>query len=267
MSTAPPCDACSIPTNHGFLCQDCVRVLADNLTKLVWLWDEVTVTQVRQARTGKDRVGGKSSTTPLPFHEGASQVADLIHNTTHTWASALDHVADTHIEPSKVKPTLEWMVRNVHAFARLENAGQPARAFDAVVCDALVAIDHPIDRIFAGRCTLDKYDDEGCDADLYALPGDTVIECWLCPAVHDLQDRRKLMLSLALDWVDTAARLEKFFLMVGHKVPAGTIRYWASSGLLTNLSFEGEQPAYMVREVLVLKYPQAVVADRYPTAC
>lgn len=260
------CDGCSTPTNAGYLCKDCTAVLRDNLQKALWLWDELDVTRTRQARIGKDRVGGRSSDTPLPFHEGASRAADMLHNTVHLWARVLDHVSDTHIEPSRVKPTVEWMIRNVHTVARLENAGQVYRAFAGVVDHCLVTIDHPIDKLFAGRCTLDKDDEEGCDADLYALPEDHEVVCWLCETPHDLQQRRNLMLALALNWVDSAAKLEKFFLIVGHKIPAGTIRYWASDDKLESYSEPGEQAVYMVRDVLKLKYGVDAVGD-YAEAC
>jgi hypothetical protein len=259
LCTAPTCHT---PVHGTYLCGDCVKVLKTDLGVALWLWDELEVTQTRQARIGKDRVGGKSSDTPLPWHESASRARDMLHNTVFTWATAVDRVADRHIEPSRVKPTLEWLISEVTAVGRLENAGRIARAFEGVTQHCLKVIDHPVDMMFAGRCTLDKNDEDGCDADLFAPLKAATVDCWQCGDQWDMESRRAQMLAMAMDWVDTAAKLEKLFLMVGHKIPAGTIRYWASEGRLLPVSIlAGDQPTYAVRAVLKLKYGETAVIE------
>jgi hypothetical protein len=226
-------------------------VLRDNLVKLVWLWDEVQTTHVRQAKLAKDRVGGKSATTPLPWHEAASRASDLIHNTVHTWAIELDYVADYHIQPSRVKLTLEWMIRNVHAFARLENAGQPYRAFRGVMEHAMVTIDHPVDKIFIGRCDWENPD--GCEVELFALPNEGDVECWLCHKSLPVAPRREYMLEAAENHVGHSSTLSRLLGHMGFDIPSSTIRHYAQHRNLTVMSIDSAgRPEYRLGEVMDL---------------
>lgn len=137
-------ERCDNPTPDSYLCGDCLRVLADDLGKIEWLWQELEVTRTRQARTQiGDHVGGKSAETPVPWVENAARAADMLHNCVHLWASWLDSVADEHIEPSRLIVTVDWMIRNHRAFGRLEQAGQIARAFEGTILHGLKVIDHP----------------------------------------------------------------------------------------------------------------------------
>lgn len=180
---------CGNPTRDLYLCNDCLRLLADDLGKIEWLWRELETTRTRQARTSAgDLVGGKSAETPLPWSESASRAADMLHNCVFTWAYRLDQVADEHIEPSRILVTVEWMIRNHKAVARLEQAGQIATAFEGVILHCLKVIDHPALKTSfeVGPCP-EPADQGACEGAVHAyIPVDpnrpAMLRCLECEA-------------------------------------------------------------------------------------
>lgn len=204
---SPICTApsCFTPTNDDYLCSDCLRVFADDLGKIEWLWQELEVTRTRQARTQiGDHVGGKSAETPIPWQESASRAADMLHNCVFTWAYRLDEVADEHIEPSRLLVTVEWMIRNHRAVARLEQAGQIAKAFEGVVLHCLKVIDHPALKTSfeVGPCP-EPADEGACEGAVYAyIPVDAnrpaMLRCLECEAAWN-----------TTQWLHTGKRMLK----------------------------------------------------------
>lgn len=66
-------DLCGEPAPNGYLCSGCVRGLAEDLDQVVWLWEQLDITRVREANLAPAGAMRGASSVPLPWDERASQ--------------------------------------------------------------------------------------------------------------------------------------------------------------------------------------------------
>lgn len=251
---APKCDR---PTHGAFICVTCFDMLKRDLRGVEDLWAELEITRTRQANITRDRVGARSTTKPLPWNEHAAQIATELHSTLNAWALDLDQrggiddrdpLSLVTTEPADVAA---WLLRNITAFQRNEEAGQAVDEIGDAIVRARRAIDLPPDKVFAGPCGARLDDEQDCDEDLYGRPGKLRCWCMSCGAEHDMEKRREWMLSVVEDQVTHSGLLSGLVTSLGVPIASSTIRHYASRGRIKVISTDARRrPMYRIGDVL-----------------
>lgn len=245
------------------------------------LWEELQTTIARLSKTGGSSAGaGKTSETPIPYHERASAVAHRMRNELSTWARvfAEDH---PHLTlPADSPPAIARWLAMFPSLLAESFTPELATAVRAVVRDAERVIDHAPDRIFVGRCETPSTE-EGretvkvdptadvprCMADLYvrveqpkaAKGGDDeartkpVVSCRECAAIHDVAYRKTWLaqhLSGSLVTAGDAAPYLSY--LTGKDIKVDTIHKWKRGGRLQSRDDRDGRPLYRFRDLLAL---------------
>ena len=215
---------CASPRpEHAFLCNDCVRVLTQDVASVPALVADLELTLSRQDRLGADG-GRRSAETALPYKIPASEALFLLGNTITTWCR---HIAEERGLLLTSRPAV-WLLANIQALAMSEGAGEAVDEIGYAVNQAMHVIDRPPSMLFAGPCR-----EAGCIAYLYAMPAATTCECRECGAEHDVAERREWMIDAAAEQRVTATvALSWVRLLMDKGIPPSTWRSWIHRGRL-----------------------------------
>ncbi|MGW3992381.1 hypothetical protein ACWEF6_02725 [Amycolatopsis sp. NPDC004772] len=208
---------------HQWICNKCVRQLADDLAAATDLWDDLTVTLTRQDEIGGD--GRGSSEPALPFKPSAGEAMWVLAQSLGSVASDLSLALGMQFPLNPVR----WLAANTDKLAGSAEAGRLVDEIRSAVRLARATIDRPPELVFAGRCPADTEDGQ-CPGMLYARPTDDVVACGECGAQHEVRARRQRMLDAAavLD-VSKAKALVWIRVLMDREIPDGTWRQWRSN--------------------------------------
>jgi hypothetical protein len=210
-------------TNRNPSTPGCLERLEQDLASVPALWRELGVTLTRQDAVGSDG-GRRSAEVALPFKSQASEARWLLGNTIGTWARVL---AESHALQAPATPA-RWLLLNVHSLAMHEAAAEAVDEIGYAVRNAYRVIDRPPERLLAGVCSGTGVI-SGCEAQLYARPGDTHAVCEACGTVHEVVERREAMVAAASELLVTATvALGWVRLLMDKTIPRGTWDSWTS---------------------------------------
>ncbi|PKW15946.1 hypothetical protein A8926_3728 [Saccharopolyspora spinosa] len=172
-----------------------------------------------------------SASTPVPFHEAASEVGWVMANTVSTWAREV-HERNPHLLPpaGSTAAAVAWLVGLPNLLALHPAADELHDEITSVVARVRQVIDRPPDRIYAGPCDA-QVEGERCTDHLYARPGSHTARCATCGTEHDVDERRRWMIDYAADLRVTATvALGWTRLLLDKTIPRGTWDSWVSRG-------------------------------------
>jgi hypothetical protein len=222
------------------------------------LADELTVTFTRAARTTAHRVGGRSATTPLPWHEKAADATFRLRSVLGTWASRL-HSSYSAKLPDPTDPTgwfqpppdftadirsqAAWLLRHPSWIAQHPDAAALNRDITAAVADAWRAVDMVPDRWYAGPCSV-----KDCVGHVYGDPHAPAGSCSVCKSTYDMEQRRAFLFAAARDYVMTAAELSRAMpVLLGIVINRKTVSTWANRGLLKVAEYDDRSGTRLYR--------------------
>lgn len=254
------CQACQLGTSsNATICPSCIDELKQLLGDVRALLLELNVALSRQSRLGATTGGRKGSEAPLPYDPAASEAADvLLGQTIARWAldiwrhgRGVEGQSWARSEPPK--DLVAYLLSVVDVIATRNYAAALLDEVRAAVVNARETIDLSKDYLEAGACPM-------CATRLLARPGDGQIECRRCGATYDVAERRSAMLADAEERLLTARECERLVdVLLRHgeservrkRVPAGSVRGWASKGEIEpqGLDLEG-RPTYRFGDVL-----------------
>lgn len=270
------CLACTRPTgDDAYLCPGCTAKLRAALAEASSLDDELTTTLTRQDRVGGQRVGGRSSETPLAYNVGASEMREHLATSLRDWVrvasddrvltegpscSWCSHSTCTYLRRHRLpEPTITEMALWLHGQTEwLRHQQWADEALDgllAVVRDAQRVVDAPTDRVFAGVCGAQVLVEDGfdgvpstCPASLYARLGKAVIRCPACGTEHDVQARRDEMRAALEHMLFTAAEIATLATYLGESLGRERVRKliakWQERGTVEAHGRRAGQPLY-----------------------
>jgi len=294
MSTTPLCPICGKPIHdNAYICGPCGQTLTKALNHIADLHSELDVTLTRQARIGstngapppppevdtdpqpKNVILWGVAVQPLPFHLGASKVAQDVGNTISTWARVILEERGMELPPIPEPPigpvcnpteckhesctVIRWHVREsetVHAakfiagyvwwLRRRPEAPEAYSDLLAVASQLERIIDNPPTLKYAGPCNV-------CRKDLYVREGAGVVECRPCGMTYDMAGRREWLLEAAEDRLERAAHIARAVSDLGSPISADRIRVWAMrKRLFSHAADNMGRPLYRIGDVMEL---------------
>lgn len=251
---------CPICRGTGTLSHDgeltactCPAGLQVNLGDLAALTADLEVQLARQNTLG-DRVGSRSTDTPLPFDGTAGRVLAALRKMLAGWVNELLATGDP--APRNTVPSLAaWLLRQFPRLAHYPQVDELTADVARHVAAARKVIDRPADRVYLGPCKT-----PGCvelstqrkpqPTSLYVDPDATTVTCWLCHAEYDVEDRRSELLAVAADRLASAAECARALTSLGEPVTPERIRQWASRGRLIPHGLDPDRhPLYRIGDV------------------
>lgn len=233
------------------LCSQCALGLRVELTDVPDLLRNLDITRARQDQLlAPYDHGPRSAETPLPFRPHIAEVLWVLHNTLGVWVFTINeraHVANTPAAYAR------WLIRNLDAVQRCNEAGQLTDEVTAAIRAARRAIDRPDDRrMFLGPCYT-----AGCVEEVYGLPSNSWATCPACGAQHDITTRQQWLYQQAQNHLGTAVEISGFLRIVGVRCTASMIHNYAARKRLIPAGYREPSPLYRIRDVL------DTIQDRY----
>lgn len=238
------CPTCESPIHDaGTLCNDCTRVLADDLRALTEVARELGVTLTRQARTGDGDGGIRTQGTvqPLPFNEGASQVLVDMRASVRGWVKQAG---------GRETDGLAWLQGRV-GWIRLQDWGPSlATGVERVRQRGERVTDRRASPQFMGPCPT-------CEEDLYAREGQSNSTCGNCGSEWLVEERRTALQAATEDYLAPAQFIAKSVSwLVQEEVTAHRIMMMARRGKMHvkgHVWVNGQlRPTYRVGDVIEL---------------
>lgn len=273
MSQKPcPVHGCDRPRpGHRHICGACEAALDRDLQSIPDLAAELDTTLARQGVSGGG--GVRSTEVPLPYDARATEALDILHSTLLGWEHALltgltrpagprcaacrhwscGLIAFTTAPDGTVPGLARWLHHRLHRLLRHSAVAQAVDEIAAATRCARRTIDRPPGSTFAGACP-------HCAAPLYTRRGTRIARCRACGAQADVADQQQQLLDQIGDQLLHSVALSAVLTGLGVRVPASTIRYWASEDedkgrarrLFAHSRDANGRPLYRVSEVLDL---------------
>ncbi|MFJ1764023.1 hypothetical protein ACIOD2_27160 [Amycolatopsis sp. NPDC088138] len=230
-------DGCIRPA-EDFVCrthQDELRValrdLADDLLT------ELNVTRWRLSRsTANTGTVSRSATSALMFHATASSLADTAANSLRAWAREVHADQPELRHPGSAATPRElagWLSLFVGRISVMPDGGQLADEVIWLAKEVRKVIDtQPMNR-FLGICSTLNDDREPCEADLYAPPDKAFVQCRECGSLHDVEERRRILLNAVGSQKGTVTELARALPdLLGRPISVESVKTWVRKGQL-----------------------------------
>lgn len=199
------CRACTRHTDL-YLCPDCTTVLADMLSQIPWLIDQLEDRIQRLDRTSTGTIGRNRRPDELNIMDfDAAETARALRKKLAHW---VETVAEQHtgrrpaaLNTATTKDLARWLHHNTHAIARLELAGNLYRDIKILVGPdqqggQLIRAINPTENHLVGPCpTITGRDHQGhprqCGHTLFADTYDRTVDCPACHQTIDVRTTRE----------------------------------------------------------------------------
>ena len=238
---------CGRPAGSGFICSYCLAQLTKSLQEIPGLLADLDLVITRQTNSAI-RYGGRSASSPLPFHSAAAEVRTNVLRHLDQWAAQLvDQDSPSSPDPRSV---IEWMLLQATRLRTWPKVGQLA-----------VDIQHDVDRIewlrdrppskwILGPCA-------NCGRTLYAETDARSVVCLRCNTLVDVVDRRSFLIESARAvCVPAAVCCRAVSWMDGRVITPQRLAGWVRRGKLKPAGFEPYKgtdklrPLYRIGDVL-----------------
>jgi hypothetical protein len=206
--------------------------LAELLRQVRSALDDLLVSMARLDRHGTQVAGTGASHHALPVNLAAGSVYTGLSATLRQWA----------VVP--VQPGGLWVSESVRRLRRDTTVLTAWDRLDADLCVAQRIVDRP-DMLFLGICSAPE-------ADVYADAAESVSQCVRCRTVHDVAQRRAVLLAAVEDVWTTTAELSRAILWLTDQVVSPVlIRKWVNRGKLSARGVTSSgQPLYRIGDGL-----------------
>lgn len=251
------CQSCgSQMPDVATVCGGCADRVFMELRTVSETLDDLLTTLTRQDKIG-DREGGRRSTeTPLPFREQASEAAWVLHAVLLAWVRVLSEsdspmqsligTTDRGRYANSVELAL-WLLRHRDTFRRHEQAATAVDELLDAVRVARRAVDRPAALVYRGPC-------DGCNKDLYVPAHLSEVTCRACGATYDAAARRAWLVERIDGHLATAAEIARgVSTLLGKDVPVNNIHQWHSRERLFPKGYDRRgRPLFAVGDVVTL---------------
>jgi len=197
------CACCARSVGDGYLCTDCTRALAADLTEVADLLVELEITRTRQDHIGSDDpIRRQAVDGVLPWKEAAAEAHWLLATTTLCWCRmVLDRLGTDHADPvgATAAQWSGWLARHVHKIRLMPDAGECSTEIGVAVDVARHAVDLPPAQVYVGPCDGQLDGGGRCVIDLYVRGNADTVTCPDCGTEHNLDRRRTYLLAKAQD--------------------------------------------------------------------
>lgn len=247
------CGNCGRPSTDGYtLCNTCAYNLTKALRRIPAIIADLTVTRTRLDRMGRNRVGGKSSETPLPIRLDRNgmpleqHLLDVLDTTLVGYARIL---CDRHqIRPNRrliielvdalrsdrrpdgaalsLSPattseiTAIWLADHQHWIRTLPNPTDVHDRITGLIDKATRTIDRMEPLVFRGPCYQ-------CGANMAAEQDALIVECGHCRTQYDSREVRAGLIDQVHHWnLMKSAVLDLVEQIVEVRIPDATFRKW-----------------------------------------
>jgi hypothetical protein len=270
------CLNCGRPVaDTGYLCHsentNCTALMSGHLEHLAKNARELEVTITRRDKLGEGT--GRSHETPLPFNEAAAETAREIHCDVRSIANIIDRTRgladdlDTMRRSWRAAAARDLFAETAAAARYIQHHLRWVRAQGFLVNDepfALVACKRVQDAARALARAIDSHPtltdlgpcgNEGCEGRLLAGHGDRYAKCREgCGWVANVAETTGLLLEYARDLLLTADEISTLLSKwsTRRRIPAGTIRSWATRGLLPRKGKDGRAFLYNLGDAIDL---------------
>lgn len=225
MSNLCASPSCEYPTGQdAFVCKICVQQLSRDLGDVPALIDDLHITLSRQDVLGAGS-GRRAAETGLPWKDAASEALWVLINTVLSWTRELQDPDAAPFPDAPIKAA-RWLLNNARHASTHPDAGKLVDEIAAAVGQAYTVIDRPPDLLLAGQCGVD-----GCEEYLYARPDAQATTCRACEHLHQVEERRALLMAYASEMqLPASLCLSWIKLLMGKTIPRGTWDRWVHYG-------------------------------------
>lgn len=251
--TGRVCGACSsTPTRDDvYVCDTCADLLADVLTNMGWLEDQLTTSLTKQKGMDYRRAGsggGKPAEGPLPLNLSASAAltvlrSALVDAVRYCIAHDVRHSSPDDELPGKSLASLgDWLRWRVDGLV-LHDVPQLVTGITAAADRGLRTVDRRADRQYLGGCTV-----KGCGGSLYAIAGAPFARCDTCGDSMDAGYLRDRLLGELDDRLCTASEIARLCMYLGLRRDRVQVRkrvnVWHHRGRIVSEAALGDEPAF-----------------------
>lgn len=213
---------CGKPTkDNAYVCEDCLTALAKALGDVPWLDEELDISITRQKASALGG-GSRSRTTPLPWHEKASDAKRALHGLLATWVRfcAEEHVRDRGADAAWPADNLtamsRWLLWRVDGLAFHDLGGDAVDEItNAVAQGERIVFWRKRERVYLGPCGTALTDESACDGDVYADAGQEFGYCQACGFPFKVDARRAALEQQLDDRLCTASEIARLAVYLG----------------------------------------------------
>lgn len=271
------CGACGFEQRQdvAVICGQCAGRLAGRLrgvAELLRLLDETLARQDRMERVPGRSQGDEGRTldaryaevvavTSLPMNEAAADAARDVRGAVQRFTGALAGALASRVgvAPPRVgnpARAAAWLADHVPALRAQVWAALAVEEIGQAVARGWQVVDRPAETWYAGPCDA-PLDDLGmvvrCGWELYAPLGASTVKCRGCGTVHDVAQRRAVLLAAAGDIRVTASLGARALTSGEWEVTAAAIRGWKHRGLVVEASVNAKgQPEYLLGDLVTV---------------
>jgi hypothetical protein len=221
-SSAPECAAgCGQPSPSAVICAACTGSLRAALELAASIAPDLGDAIARQLRHGT-LAAGRRDGQPLPYDLAASQAAVRLRAALLAAVCAVKGESEPwpqHSHEPAIGVWAAWLARRVQRLAMAPDAAGIAFDVHHAVDRAVMVLDPPPDRVYAGPCP-------DCHADVLGQPGAPVARCKGCGRTVEVAAQQDAMRAAMDDMLFTAAQLVSMAAYLGQPVSEHTVRSW-----------------------------------------
>lgn len=194
------CRCTRIMTDDAFVCRECARQAHKDLTQAAEFLQWVDEKRARVTSNWNNGTIGRSPDTPLPYDPRVGETLTPIRNTLTTWARThqAEHPDHDH-PPATLSALAQWLSEFTEWAAGKPWAHDAFDQYQAARLSLEKLFDIPADREAIGECSAQIDDDHQCAEILAAEKGATSHKCPKCGTIHDVKERREVMLGYAAE--------------------------------------------------------------------
>ncbi|WP_410676684.1 hypothetical protein [Amycolatopsis sp. cmx-4-68] len=196
------------------------------------LYELLIDTLARRDHTGNDSIGAVAGASKyeVDFHGKAAELKDTIDELIITWTADVAARNGRPITATTVRGAAAWLAAEPKLIAAHPDAAKFADQLHKVVRSAWKVIDRAPDKVFLGQCGGDQLP---CEEDVYALPGQPVVQCRACGAIWDVAERRDFLLSKVDEQLATPPEITRALAELGLNITVDVIYGHIHRGHLT----------------------------------
>jgi hypothetical protein len=243
MTNAAACGYCKGKVTDSLLCNGCTTLLRDMIEQASVMLAELAITATRQSRM-RSRLtgGGRNASTILPFDERAAALCRRIDN--------MLAIAAVMMGWNGYGTAVRWLLVAMPVVRQHEVSVGLMDKLKPLLDMATEVIDQPAQHWYAGACEVIN-EGRPCGADLWGVPDDVVIVCHKCSTVHNVRERKVMLLRMVEETLATATEIAKAVHIVDMRVTDDMVWTYAKRGRITarGINAMGE-PMYRIGDVL-----------------
>lgn len=239
-------------SDNTHLCADCNTELATLLGDIRALVFELDITLSKQRRFEQQTSSSRTAEQALPYDISAS---NMLHELHAALSVIVERCIKQHVRsvdyrnstPGKSSQSMSsWLLWRVDGIAAHPWAAETLHTLQRINDRALLVIDRPPERTFAGPC-------DECGRDLYASAGRATVECRACGLTYDLTARREWLLHAVDDQLATATEIARALTSLDMPVTSERIWQWRHRERIEQRGTDRRQrPLYRVGDVVTL---------------